>query len=287
MNMRPILLCTDMDRTLIPNGLQAEYPPSRRRFTDFCSLSEITLAYVTGRDIALLEEAIAEFNLPVPNYAITDVGSKIYRNSDGRWSELAEWEAEIGNAWKKVSREEIVTNLSGIEGLKLQESSKQNTHKVSYYANLDFASADFYLNAAESALRPLQIDSSLIWSVDETRHQGLLDVLPANATKLHAIEFLHALLGVHAERLIFAGDSGNDLPVLTSPVPSVLVANATDEIKSQAERLAVENGCREQLFVAKNDELNRGNYSAGILQGVGHYFPDSREILTEWSAFYE
>ncbi|WP_319380224.1 HAD-IIB family hydrolase [Thiomicrorhabdus sp.] len=285
--MKSMLLCTDLDRTLIPNGVQPEYPSARGRFANFCSLPEVTLAYVTGRDITLLEEAIVEFRLPVPDYAITDVGSKIYRNSNGSWSELCEWETEIGKAWKKVSREEIAASLSGIAGLKLQEDSKQNTHKVSFYADLGCATADFYLKAAESALRPLQIDSSLIWSIDETRHQGLLDILPSNATKLHAIEFLHCLLGLDADRLMFAGDSGNDLPVLISPIPSVLVANATEDVRSQAKRMAEANGCRSRLFLAKNDSEHLGNYAAGILQGVGHYFPESREMLKEWGAFYD
>lgn len=58
-------------------------------------------------------------------------------------------------------------------------------------------------------------------------------MLPRNATKLHGIEFLQQRLGYGHSEVIFAGDSGNDLPVLVSPIPSVLVANASAELKQQ------------------------------------------------------
>ncbi|MGR9100907.1 MAG: HAD family hydrolase, partial [Gammaproteobacteria bacterium] len=86
-----LLLCTDMDRTVIPNGVQPEHPSARKRFAEFCRHAEVTLAYVTGRHKGLAQRAIKNYALPEPDYAITDVGTKIYRVEDGRWRELLAW----------------------------------------------------------------------------------------------------------------------------------------------------------------------------------------------------
>ena len=75
------------------------------------------------------------------------------------------------------------------------------------------------------------------------------------------------------DEVIFAGDSGNDLPVLTSQIPSVLVDNASAEIKQAAVELSKHNGHAEALFLAKSHRDNEGNYAAGVLQGVAHFAP--------------
>ncbi|MDD5277589.1 MAG: HAD family hydrolase [Methylovulum sp.] len=74
---------------------------------------------------------------------------------------------------------------------------------------------------------------------------------------------------------VFAGDSGNDLPVLVSAVPSVLVANADAEVVQQAQTLTREQGTTAAFYLAQGGFLGmNGNYSAGILEGVAHYHPD-------------
>ena len=79
------LLCTDLDRTLIPNGAQAESPGAREHFRQLVGREEVTLAYVSGRHRALIEQGIAEYGLPQPDYAIADVGATIYRVKAGSW----------------------------------------------------------------------------------------------------------------------------------------------------------------------------------------------------------
>ncbi|WP_373019759.1 HAD-IIB family hydrolase [Thiomicrorhabdus sp.] len=268
-----LLLCTDMDRTLIPNGAQPEPINARQRFARFCAQPEVTLVYVTGRHLDLVREAIEEYELPQPDYAITDVGTKIYQVNDGEWFELGSWEHEIELDWQGRSRQQLEELIGKVDELELQEASKQNTHKLSYYVSLE---SDYQriMSRIADCLQQKGVAASLIWSVDETTRTGLLDVLPRNATKLHAIEFLQQQLGYGRDEVVFAGDSGNDLPVLTSPVHSVLVANATDEVKETARQMAYENGHEAALYLAKNTRHESdGNYSAGILQGVWHYVP--------------
>jgi len=98
----------------------------------------------------------------------------------------------------------------------------------------------------------------------------LLDILPAHANKLHAIEFLMATQGFERDHAVFAGDSGNDLDVLLSDIPSVLVANADSDIKTRVTSVSPDS-----LYLAKGNYLDmNGNYCAGILEGVAHYHPD-------------
>lgn len=59
-----LLLCTDMDRTVIPNGAAPEDTAARPRLRAFCARPEVTLVYVTGRDQALVKEAITTYALP-------------------------------------------------------------------------------------------------------------------------------------------------------------------------------------------------------------------------------
>lgn len=264
---------------MIPNGSQAESPDARERFAQLCDLPQVTLVYVTGRHQALIKQAIADYQLPEADYAITDVGTIIYHIKNGTWHQLQSWHDEIDHAWNGYSHEQIKQLLADIKELSLQETEKQNTHKLSYYLPLQHDSDDV-MSRADILLRNRGIAASLIWSIDEAANTGLLDVLPQNATKLHAIEFLQQQLGYTLDEVIFAGDSGNDMPVLTSPVHSVLVANASDDVRQTALRIAKHNGHADALYLANTDALNmNGNYSAGVLQGIWHFVPGYRDIL--------
>ncbi|WP_211215666.1 HAD family hydrolase [Geopsychrobacter electrodiphilus] len=100
MSPRRLLLCTDLDRTLIPNGVQPEHPAARKLFREFCRLPEVTLIYVTGRHQLLVEQAIEEYGLPEPDYAITDVGTQIYRIEAAKWQEMSAYGPDFGGlAW--------------------------------------------------------------------------------------------------------------------------------------------------------------------------------------------
>ncbi len=279
MHTRQLLLCTDMDRTIIPNGTESEHPDARKRFKAFCLHPEVTLAYVTGRHKKLVQQAIKNYHLPRPDYAITDVGTKIYKIEGEEWEELTEWKQEISQSWNGYDHQQIKNLLNDIEDLILQERNKQNTHKLSYYLPL-FIDSDTVIKKMSHLLKQQNIDASILWSIDELKNIGLLDVLPANATKLHAIEFLQQKLGFQHKETVFAGDSGNDLPVLISPVQSILVDNASDEIKTSAQQLAQQNGNEATLYISKPLICGmNANYSAGVLEGILHFTPQFHSLL--------
>lgn len=137
MNPGKLLLCTDMDRTVIPNGQQPEHPDARAGLRQFCLRPEVSLVYVTGRHRALVEEAITAYQLPLPEYGIADVGTRIYRLLAGDWQELAEWQQVIAVDWQGISHEQLRQALEPREELLLQEASKQNRFKLSYYLPLE------------------------------------------------------------------------------------------------------------------------------------------------------
>ena len=272
-----ILLCTDLDRTLLPNGQQAESPAARPLFRQLVAHPEVRLAYVSGRDRQLLLDAIKEYDLPVPDFAIADVGSTIYTIADNNWQIWDEWHTEIGHDWGSHTQASLAGLLQDLPELQLQEDAKQGKYKLSFYA-AENTDTDRLFTTIQQRLQPLNIQCNLIWSVDETTHTGLLDILPHNANKLHAIRFLMQQNHFSASRVVFAGDSGNDLEVLCSDIQSVLVANATPEVHQQAVALAKQNSSEAQLYLAQGGFLNmNGNYAAGILEGVVHYLPETRQ----------
>jgi len=275
--MRRLLICTDMDRTLLPNGAAAESAGARDLFARLAARPEVSLAYVTGRHLALIQEAIRHYALPVPDFAIADVGTTIYEIGRGRWQAWQAWSCEIDGDWQGREARELHLLLHGIDGLRLQEAEKQNRHKLSFYVPLtmdaEALQADVAARLENSGLR-----ANLIWSIDEELDIGLLDILPVSANKRHAVEFLMRQHGFALDDTVFAGDSGNDLDVMLSPIQSVLVANASEDVRAAAAKAPA----GASVYVARGGFLGmNGNYAAGILEGVAHFLPDAGEWLEE------
>jgi len=278
-----LLLCTDLDRTLLPNGSEPESSQARKKFRQLAEHLEVTLCYVTGRHQQLVEQAIEEYQLPQPSYVIADVGSNIYEITEGEWNYQANWEKIIDNDWQGKSAHELHHLFADIQQIKPQEASKQNTHKLSYY--LPIASDEKKVIAEmKQRLQQHSIEANFIYSVDQQADTGLLDILPASAGKRQAIEFLMQQLGFDYSETIFAGDSGNDICVTSSPIKSVLVANTDKNVKEDAIKQAQENHQTDSLYLAQGNfmEMN-GNYSAGILEGVVHYIPQVENWLRDSS----
>jgi HAD superfamily hydrolase (TIGR01484 family) len=269
-----ILICTDLDRTLLPNGSAPESIQARPVFSAFVARPEIVLAYVSGRHKALVEQAIAEYNLPQPDFVVGDVGTTIYQVTNEGWQEWPQWAQEIAPDWADLHQV-----FSVLPELTMQESTKQNRFKLSYYAPLDIDLVRL-LTEMRRLLALQSVRAELIYSIDESEHTGLLDVVPACATKYHAVEFLMQQLGFSLDNTIFAGDSGNDLPVLTSPIHSILVTNASDDVRGEARQLARRHLTEDALYLAQGGFMGmNGNYSAGILEGIAHYLPYTQQWM--------
>ncbi len=282
---KSILLCSDLDRTLIPNGKAPESPRARPLLCRLAARSEITLVYVTGRDKNLIEDAIVDYDLPVPDYAVGDVGTTIYRiegeRNDLHFSPWTDWQAEIGQDWGDWSHDDLAALLSDFDELTLQPPGNQTACKLSYYVT-ETDQLKEIADRVGDRLAPYDIRAGIITSIDEMADVGLLDILPECATKVHAIEFLMKKSGIDASRVVYAGDSGNDLPALISGYPAILVKNAAEDVRRQAVAAVSEKGQRARLYLAEGDFMGlNGNYSAGVIEGLAHFMPQSRQWIRE------
>jgi hypothetical protein len=274
--MDRLLVCTDLDRTLIPNGPEPESAHATGHFAQLVSHPRVDLTFVSGRHADLIEKAIRKYRLPVPDFVIGDVGTTIYHVGDEHdWIPQTRWNDIIGPDWNGRSRSDLETLLADLAVLHPQEADKQNRFKLSFYVSLhhDQEKID---EAIHTRLKEAGVHARMIWSVDAPDGVGLLDVVPRSASKFHAIEALMEQQGFEYSNTVFCGDSGNDLEVLVSPVQAVLVANALPEIKQQAQEMAAANGNGQQLYIARGGFAGmNGNYSAGMLEGIAHYCPDA------------
>lgn len=271
-----ILLATDLDRTLLPNGVQPESPEARHRLCRLVARPEVILVYVTGRHRELVEQAMADYDLPPPDFVIGDVGTRLYALEGKAWRVDRLWSQRLAADWRHGQAADLTRALGDLAELRLQEADRQSPYKLSYYVPVTEDPTGL-LALVRDRLALAGARCNVIWSVDETTLTGLLDILPAGASKLHALEFLRYQLGVPLERTLFAGDSGNDLEVLESAVPAVLVANAQENVRTAALDRAAALGNSAKLYIARGElpGLN-GNYSAGILEGVVHFIPETR-----------
>jgi sucrose-6F-phosphate phosphohydrolase len=280
----PILLCSDLDRTLLPNGAQPESAAARPLLRALAARPEVRLAYVSGRDRGLLQQAMDEFELPPPDFAIGDVGTTIYLIEDSGWTSWQAWQEAIAPDWRGMGHEELAGLFRDLSALRLQEPERQKAFKLSYYADPDL-DRNALLGEMGDRLDARGVRANLIWSVDEVTRTGLLDVLPAAANKLHAIRFLVEQRGFDPARTVFAGDSGNDLAVLTSELQGVLVANATEAVRREALEESRAAHAEDRLYLARGGFLGmNGNYSAGVLEGLAHYLPEVGEWLAAEAA---
>lgn len=290
--MTSLLLCTDLDRTLLPNGAQPESPQARPLFRRVVAQPGVVLAYVSGRDRGLVEEAIATYDLPQPHYIVSDVGTTIYERVEGQdspvWHLWPHWHTEIAPDWQGFEQPQLQDWLADLTPpLHLQAPERQNRFKLSYTVALEVDKTEID-HQVRDRLDRQGIQASRVWSVDEAAGVGLLDVLPKRATKLHAVEFLQRTLNLNPCDVLFAGDSGNDLPVLASAIPAVLVANARSEVAAEAIAQAESQGHQDQLYLASGNFAGmNGHYSAGILEGLAHFHPHwikgMLNALVEWS----
>jgi sucrose-6F-phosphate phosphohydrolase len=280
-----LLVCSDLDRTLVPNGEQEESPGARALFRAFAARPEVLLCYVSGRHLSLVEQAIHEYQLPRPDYVVGDVGTTLYQAGRGnRWSQVDDWHAALAADWRGRTPDELRQVLASLNVLRLQEAEKQNELKLSFYLPLDADLASLQAGI-EERLAGAGVDATQVYSIDEAASIGLLDILPARAGKLAAIRYLSDRLGFGSGNTVFCGDSGNDLDVLASALPGVLVANATEEVRMAALELSAANRNDDCLYLARGGFLGlNGNYSAGVLEGIAHYHPDIVDWLDDESA---
>ena len=260
------MLASDLDGTLIPTELGDEREHELLSFRDMMGRTGLRLAYVTGRDRDLALEGIRRVGLPFPDVLVCDVGTTVWLRrdqGDSVWLPDEDYARRMHEALGGVVRADIEDRFSGLEGLALQEPTKQGDFKLSYYVDPERMEA--LRDTVAERLSAFPVPPKAVWSHDPYSGRMLLDVLPRGVAKHVALEHLRVRDGHEPEHVVYAGDSGNDFDAFLSGHPAIVVANAPEPLKRDVRTEAEARGVLDRLYFARRP------FAAGVLEGLEHF----------------
>lgn len=262
------ILATDLDRTLLPNGRWEADPEAIPLFNELTRQHQVLVVYVTGRNLDLTEAAIREFGVRYPDVLCGDVGTTIRNYREGEWVSDPGWDDKVHHDSPRWDAVAVARAVVGIEGLREQEAEHQNPFKQSYYA--DHEQRGRILEQVDAAVKG-RFDEVIVYSFDSQDGKGLLDFLPASATKQTALEYVAAEHGAAKEDVVFCGDSGNDIFPLTAGFSGVLVRNADEQLVANVKRAQQANPGLRLYFAGGGCRGLSGYYTSGVIEGAYHY----------------
>ena len=262
------ILATDLDRTLLPNGSWPSDPGAIELFNEFTERHDVLVVYVTGRNLALTEKAIKEFGVRYPNILCSDVGTSIRKHENGKWKFDDGWVVHVKRESPRWDAMAIRDAVAGIDGMREQESEHQNQFKQSYYVKHD--KKDQVLKKVDELVKG-KFDEEIVYSFDSQDGKGLLDFLPASATKQTALEYVAEEFGTAKKDVVFCGDSGNDIFPLTAGFSGVLVKNADEQLVENVKKAMKRNSDLKVYFAKGNFKGLNGYYTSGVIEGAYHF----------------
>lgn len=207
---------------------------------------DILVVFSTGRHLRSIEEFRRDAGTPLhPHACICMVGTEIWHRAGSTYRADRDWREHIEDGWDPVA---IERTLVAIPGLARQPDEWQSRYKSSWF--LESSSASGTVARVRSAIAEAGLAAKVVDSQDR-----FLDVLPARSGKGGAVRFLARSLGIDADRVVTAGDSGNDLDMMRAELGfrSIAVANSASELR----------GLRhERIFHATRD------HALGIREGL-------------------
>ncbi|WP_157665217.1 HAD-IIB family hydrolase [Mariniblastus fucicola] len=226
---------TDLDGTLIPLEGDRENVEDLQRLKVLLDENQFGVAFVTGRHRESALSALAEFDLPVPQWIISDVGTRVSQFVDNKASCSDDFRGRLRMMTAGWDADRLLEGLSSFpdfKSLTLQEEEKLGEFKVSFYAQAK--GVHELADRLRQILSKLDAPFGIVSSVDPFTGDGLIDFLPVGVDKAFACRWLAEHLQLQYDRdLVYAGDSGNDLAALISGCPGIVVGNASDSLKHQ------------------------------------------------------
>ncbi|MGD8319344.1 MAG: HAD-IIB family hydrolase [Gemmatimonadota bacterium] len=234
------MVVTDVDNTL--TGDDEALHELRARLEE--AEGRVAFGIATGRSLEQALELVEEMNIVRPDALITASGSELHYGP--RLVEDRSWERQIRYRWepRKVMRE-----MEDVPGLRRGVDADQTRYRLRYEIDSDEA---FDVSALRARLRSAGVHATLI--VDHGRH---LDVVPVRASPGLAIRFFCFKWNVPPERVLVAGDSGNDKDMLSGETLGVVVGNHTSELDELREH--------PRVYFAE------GEHAWGVVEGLDHY----------------
>ena len=221
------LLVSDLDNTL--TGCRSGI----RRFRRFMERrEEIGFVVATGRSIVEARRLVRDWDLPAPLAWITSVGTEVYLQEGGELVLDQKFSKSIEADWDSDA---VDTVLAKHPYLLPQPIYEQRPHKRSFFVENEGRAAEI-----ERLLQSRDVAARVVFS-----HGRLLDVLPPHAGKAAAMKYVAGHFNVPPGQVFAAGDSGNDVDMLTACENAILVGNHAEEVAALTERSNVYRSRRE------------------------------------------
>lgn len=233
------LIVTDVDDTLTGADDALRELLDRLDNTE----AEVGFGIATGRTLNEAIELLEELDVRVPDVLITAAGTQLHYGR--HLLPDRSWERQIRYRW---DREEVATVVGRIPGLEAI-SQAATPYRLRYRLDLDLAPS---LREIQRHVRKQGLRVTTILD-----HEIYLDVVPIRASPGLAIRFFCFKWNLAPERLLVAGDSGNDWDMLSGDTLGVVVSNHTAELDKLRDRARV--------YFAKRP------HAWGILEGIDWY----------------
>ncbi len=259
----PRVLATDLDGTLIPLPDHAGNQTALEILGRAFAAGRLELVYATGRHLESVLDAIPKYSLPRPDWIVADVGTSIYRREAETYRRHAPFEALLAAQTGGADRAAVETLLAGITGLVLQAPERQQRFKISYESPA--GTVEGLAARINQRLAQTRLPYACLASIDPFHNIGLLDVLPAGASKAAALLWLATHADFSPDEVVFAGDSDNDFAALACGFRAIVVANAPPGLADRAERALAARNLRGRLFRATMPA------TSGVLEGCRHF----------------
>ncbi len=241
------LIITDLDNTLLGDN---------DALGDFKAMLQdagrnIGFGIATGRRLDDAMRLIEENGLPRPDFITSSVGTELHYGTNLTLDRS--WRQQISFNWEPIKIREI---LGDLEGLFPQTEKEQSEFKISYKLDAEKAPK---LGELKKILREAGIRAKVVLSL------GMyLDVLPIRGGSDLSLRHLAYRWGFEPERLLVAGDSGNDEGMLKGRMLGVVVGNFSPEL--------------ERLRKLPRIYFAEATHARGILEGI-HYYDFLNKIV--------
>jgi len=204
----------------------------------------VAFGIATGRRLDSALQVLKEWGVPTPDLLITSVGSEIHYGPE--ITQDRGWEQHIDHRWDPDGLREQLLDLPGVE---LQPKVDQRRHKLSFFVDPEKAPS---MQEIERLLHQQDLHANIIYS-----HDRFLDLLPSRASKGFAVRYFADKWGIELQRILVAGDSGNDEDMLRGSTLGVVVGNHHPELR----RL---KGFQRIYFA-------ESGHAGGISEGMDHF----------------
>jgi len=235
------MLVTDLDGTL--TGDDARLAELRARLR--AAGSRVGFGIATGRSLSSTHEVLSGHPAaPRPDVLITASGTALHYGP--RRIRDRSWERQIRYRWDREAIRRILDDMDGLEPF---AEEPEEEYRLRYVLDPEVRPTDRQVRAK---LRQAGLHATII--IDR---QTRLDVVPVRASPGLAIRFVCFKWNLPPQHLLVAGDSGNDVDMLSGDTLGVVVGNHTPEL--------------EALRGMPRVHFADAEHAAGVLEGIDHY----------------